>query len=88
MSLPVNPPPPHRTPSCLVPRFGRDIAYLPYAAELLVTGSFSEIYRLNLEEGRFMQPLNTRSQAVNASGGLALCWLAAHLVNGGCGCLR
>lgn len=76
---PVTPPPSNRTPSCPVPRFGRDIAYLPYAAELLVTGSFSEIYRLNLEEGRFMQPLNTRSQAVNASGGLAsrvLAWRA------------
>lgn len=51
-----------------VPRYGRDLAYAPFAAELLVSGSSSEIYRVSLEEGRFMQPLTSRLHAINASG--------------------
>lgn len=49
-----------------VPRFGRDLAYSKTSAELLVSGSAPEVYRLDLSEGRFMSPLQTRSQAVNA----------------------
>lgn len=37
------------------PRLGRDLIYNPYNADLLVAGSGNEIWRLNLEEGRFMQ---------------------------------
>lgn len=51
-----------------VPRFGRDLAYSSYSAELLVSGSAPEVYRLNLSEGRFLAPLQTRSPAVNACG--------------------
>lgn len=51
-----------------VPRFGRDLAYAPFAAELLVAGSAPEVWRLSLEEGRFMAPLPCRSPAVNALG--------------------
>lgn len=51
-----------------VPRFGRDIAYAPFTAELLVAGSAPEVYRINLEEGRFMLPLPSRSPAINATG--------------------
>lgn len=51
-----------------VPRFGRDLAYAPATAELLVVGSAPEVYRLSLEEGRFMAPLPARSPGINACG--------------------
>ena len=51
-----------------VPKFGRDLAYCPFTAELLVASSAPEIYRVNLSEGRFMSPLVTKSPAVNACG--------------------
>lgn len=51
-----------------VPKFGRDLAYAPFTAELLVSGSAPEVYRLNLSEGRFLAPLQTRSPAINACG--------------------
>ena len=38
--------------STRVPSFGRDLAYAPFSADLLVTGSAPELYRLNLAEGR------------------------------------
>ena len=40
-----------------IPTFGRDLAYHAPTAELLVASACSDIYRLNLEEGRFMAPL-------------------------------
>jgi ribosome biogenesis protein ENP2 len=51
-----------------VPKFGRDLAYCPFSAELLVAASAPEVYRLNLAEGRFLAPLTCRSPAVNACG--------------------
>ncbi|KAI7845268.1 hypothetical protein COHA_001310 [Chlorella ohadii] len=51
-----------------VPKFGRDLAYCPFSAELLVAASAPEVYRLNLAEGRFLAPLQSRSPAVNACG--------------------
>ncbi|GLC33816.1 hypothetical protein PLESTM_000122600 [Pleodorina starrii] len=51
-----------------VPKFGRDLAYFSPTAELLVVGSAPEVYRINLQEGRFMSPLPTTSPAVNACG--------------------
>jgi ribosome biogenesis protein ENP2 len=51
-----------------VPKFGRDLAYCPFSAELLVAASAPEVYRLNLAEGRFLTPLTCRSPAVNACG--------------------
>ncbi|KAK9809324.1 hypothetical protein WJX73_004781 [Symbiochloris irregularis] len=51
-----------------VPAYGRDLAYAPFSAELLVVGSSPEVYRLNLSEGRFLSPLQTKSPAVNACG--------------------
>jgi len=47
------------------PKVGRDLLYNPFLAELLVGGSSDEIYRLNLEEGRFMKPLDCHSEGVN-----------------------
>lgn len=51
------------------PRQGRDLAYAPFCAELLVVGSAPEVYRVSLEEGRFMQPLPAQSPGINACGG-------------------
>jgi ribosome biogenesis protein ENP2 len=51
-----------------VPRFGRDLAYCPGSAELLVVGSAPEVYRLSLAEGRFLAPLQASSPAINACG--------------------
>ncbi len=36
-----------------IPRFGRDICYNPYSADLYAVGATNEIYRLNLGMGRF-----------------------------------
>ncbi|KAL0225700.1 hypothetical protein P9112_013024 [Eukaryota sp. TZLM1-RC] len=48
-----------------VPRPGRDITYHQHSCDLLVVGSSSDLYRLNLEEGRFMSPITTTSNALN-----------------------
>lgn len=37
------------------PKVGRDLIYAPPSAELVVGGSSHELWRLNLEEGRFMR---------------------------------
>lgn len=50
-----------------IPRFGRDLSYLSSASEILAVGDSNEIYRLNLELGRFMQPWKTE---VGIEGGL------------------
>lgn len=50
------------------PRPGRDLTYLPFAGELVVVGNTSEIFRLNLVEGRFLAPLISHAQAINACG--------------------
>lgn len=51
-----------------IPKFGRNLAYAPYTAELLVASSSPELYRMSLSEGRFMTPLETKSEAVNVCG--------------------
>lgn len=53
------------------PRQGRDLAYCASSAELLVVGSAPEVYRLHLEEGRYMSPLPSTSAAINACGACA-----------------
>ncbi|KAH7882356.1 WD40-repeat-containing domain protein [Phlebopus sp. FC_14] len=40
-----------------IPRFGRSIAYHFPSCDALVSASGNEIYRLNLEQGRFLNPL-------------------------------
>ncbi|KAG7194480.1 Small ribosomal subunit biogenesis [Scheffersomyces spartinae] len=52
-----------------VPKFGRSIAYDPVKCDFLVGASGNEIYRLNLDQGRFLNPyvLDT-SQGVNSVG--------------------
>ena len=51
-----------------MPKAGRDLAYCPFTAELLVAASSPEVYRLSLSEGRFLSPLIAKSQAINACG--------------------
>jgi ribosome biogenesis protein ENP2 len=51
-----------------VPKFGRDLAYCPFTAEVLVASSSPEVYRLSLAEGRFLSPLISKSPAVNVCG--------------------
>lgn len=52
-----------------IPRFGYDLRYHSASSDLLVVGASSEIYRLNLERGQFLQPLQTQStSSVNRIG--------------------
>jgi ribosome biogenesis protein ENP2 len=51
-----------------VPKAGRALAYLPTSAELLVGGSAPELWRLSLYEGRFLTPLASAIDGVNAVG--------------------
>ncbi|GEQ71420.1 hypothetical protein JCM33374_g5103 [Metschnikowia sp. JCM 33374] len=39
-----------------IPKFGRSLAYNPSSCDLLIGASGNEIYRLNLEQGRFLNP--------------------------------
>lgn len=53
--------------SVRVPKFGRAMAYESTTCELLVAASGNEIYRLNLEEGRFSEPWSAEPAEVSAS---------------------
>lgn len=44
-----------------VPHYPRDMVYNPFNCNLLVSASANEVYRLNLEEGKFLQPFETES---------------------------
>ncbi|XP_068621189.1 nucleolar protein 10 isoform X1 [Battus philenor] len=48
-----------------VPHFGRDIAYHKPSCDLYVAGASSEVYRLNLEVGQFMEPFVTKANEIN-----------------------
>ena len=39
-----------------IPKFGRSLSYNPYNCDLLVGASGNELYRLNLDQGRFLNP--------------------------------
>ena len=47
------------------PRVGRDMVYDPVSCDLIIGGSSSEVFRLNLEQGRFLKPFTVLSEAVN-----------------------
>eukprot|EP01018_Ginkgo_biloba_P008604 Gb_40390 [translate_table: standard] len=51
--------------SLRIPRMGRDIVYDRWSCDLLCAASSPDLYRINLEQGRFLAPLNTRSPAIN-----------------------
>jgi len=46
-----------------IPKFGRDLVYQPSTCDVLFVGDSSEISRLNLEQGRFLNPLKSESSA-------------------------
>ncbi|XP_043515134.1 nucleolar protein 10 isoform X2 [Frieseomelitta varia] len=48
-----------------VPRFGRDLKYHYPSCDLFVVGDSSEIYRINLERGQFLQSFLTEASSVN-----------------------
>ncbi|KAG5676599.1 hypothetical protein PVAND_006422 [Polypedilum vanderplanki] len=49
-----------------VPKVGRALSYHSPSCDLFVVGSSSEIYRLNLERGQFMQPFESEASSFNA----------------------
>ena len=50
------------------PKQGRDLAYSENTGDLCVVGSSSEVWRLNLEQGRFLQPLESACEELNVCG--------------------
>ncbi|XP_006012219.1 nucleolar protein 10 [Latimeria chalumnae] len=48
-----------------IPKFGRDFSYHYPSCELYFVGASSEVYRLNLEQGRFLSPLQTDASENN-----------------------
>ncbi|KAL5726504.1 hypothetical protein ACHQM5_009543 [Ranunculus cassubicifolius] len=51
--------------SLRIPRMGRDTAYDPWSCDLLCAASSPDLYRINLDQGRFLSSLSTRSPALN-----------------------
>lgn len=51
--------------SLRIPRMGRDIVYDRWSCDLICAASSPDLYRINLEQGRFFASLNTRSPAIN-----------------------
>ena len=49
-----------------IPMFGRDMAYQEDTAETFFVGNKSEVCRLNLEQGRFLNSYKTNSPTLNA----------------------
>ncbi|XGW25730.1 hypothetical protein V3C99_006829 [Haemonchus contortus] len=48
-----------------MPRFGRDMAFSIERSDLFLVGASSEVYRLNLELGEWLAPLQTNGSALN-----------------------
>lgn len=48
------------------PRQGRDMDYRYSSCDLYCVGATHEIYRFNLEQGQFLEPLQSRSTYVMA----------------------
>lgn len=48
-----------------IPKFGRSLVYNPVNCDLYVGASSNELYRLNLEQGRFLNPFQLDSEGVN-----------------------
>ncbi|KAL6504932.1 hypothetical protein OROHE_023690 [Orobanche hederae] len=51
--------------SLRIPRMGRDIAYDSWYCDVICAASSPDLYRINLEQGRFLSPLSTQSPALN-----------------------
>lgn len=50
--------------SIRVPKFGRSLAYHFPSCDTLIGGTGNQVYRLNLEQGRFLNPLDLDSSSV------------------------
>ncbi|XP_038057332.1 nucleolar protein 10-like [Patiria miniata] len=48
-----------------IPKFGRDLAYHEPSCDLFLVGASPEVYRLNLEQGRFLSPFVTEASAIS-----------------------
>ncbi|KAF8819847.1 putative embryo sac development arrest EDA7 [Cardiosporidium cionae] len=48
-----------------IPKAGRCLCYAPAHAELFIVGSSSFIYRLDLEQGQFLEPLASSNDEIN-----------------------
>uniref|UniRef100_A0A803LNN5 Nucleolar protein 10-like N-terminal domain-containing protein n=1 Tax=Chenopodium quinoa TaxID=63459 RepID=A0A803LNN5_CHEQI len=48
-----------------IPRMGRDMAYDSWSCDLLCAASSTDLYRINLSQGRFLAPLTTQSPGLN-----------------------
>lgn len=51
--------------SVRIPRMGRDLAYDCWSCDLLCAASSPDLYRINLEQGRFLASLTSQSPAIN-----------------------
>ncbi|OVA14142.1 hypothetical protein BVC80_1787g234 [Macleaya cordata] len=51
--------------SLRIPRMGRDMAYDCWSCDLLCAASSPDLYRINLEQGRFLSSFSTQSPALN-----------------------
>ncbi|OLY85377.1 Ribosome biogenesis protein enp2-like protein [Smittium mucronatum] len=49
-----------------IPRFGRDLAYHKQSCDLLLASAGNDVYRLNLDQGRFLKPFEINSNGVNS----------------------
>ncbi|XP_002157010.2 nucleolar protein 10 [Hydra vulgaris] len=48
-----------------MPKFGRDLAYHKPSCDLYLVGDGPEVFRLNLEQGRFLQPFDSEVNEIN-----------------------
>lgn len=48
-----------------IPRFGRDMKYHSPSCDLFIVGTSSDIFRLNLERGQFLQPFVSEASCLN-----------------------
>mmetsp|Transcript_4161 Transcript_4161/g.6159 ORF Transcript_4161/g.6159 Transcript_4161/m.6159 type:complete len:742 (+) Transcript_4161:35-2260(+) len=55
-----------------IPTFGRALGYEPHSCDLLIPSSSGDVYRFNLEEGRFQQPFTA------AAGGTCIAVSPTH----------
>lgn len=49
-----------------VPKVPRDMAYNPFTCDLFTSCSSGEIFRLNLEEGRFLSTMTCNGAGINS----------------------
>ncbi|KAJ3415165.1 Nucleolar protein 10 [Chytridiales sp. JEL 0842] len=50
-----------------IPKFGRDMTYYHPTCDLFLVGSSNEVWRMNLEQGRFLNSFTTSSPALNTA---------------------